>query len=110
MTARMKARGGMDELMRQAARMQRRIEKTREELKEREVSSSTAGGRVSVTVTLGGRVRSIRIDPEFLAAEGIELALDSVVATANQALESANAELDAEVGKVTGGLRVPGLV
>jgi hypothetical protein len=99
----------MDELMRQAARMQRRIERTREDLKDKELSSSTAGGRVTVTVTLGGRLRAIEVDPELVASEGLELALDSVVGAANQALEAASKQLEAEVDKVTGGLRVPGL-
>jgi DNA-binding protein YbaB len=64
---------------------------------------------VKVTVSLGGRLRHIAIDPEFLAAEGIELALDGVVAAANNALEAANTQLDAEISKATGGLKIPGL-
>jgi nucleoid-associated protein EbfC len=105
----MKAQAGMGELMRQAARLQRKVERTKEEMKDRELSASAAGDKVKVTVSLGGRLRHVAIDPEFLASEGIELALDSVVAAANNALEAANAELDAEISKATGGLKIPGL-
>jgi nucleoid-associated protein EbfC len=105
----MKAQAGMGELMRQAARLQRKVERTKEEMKDRETSASAAGDQVKVTVSLGGRLRHIAIDPEFLASEGLELALDSVVAAANSALAAASAELDAEIGKATGGLKIPGL-
>ena len=105
----MKAQAGMGELMRQAARLQRKIERTREELKDRETSAGAAGDKVRVTVSYGGKLRHIAIDPEFLASEGLELALDSVIAAANGALEAAAKELDAEISKATGGLKVPGL-
>ena len=99
----------MGELVRQAARLQRKVERTREELKDRETSSSTAGNKVTVTVSWSGKLRHIVIDPELLASEGLELALDSVVAAANNALEQASKELDAEITKATGGIKIPGL-
>ena len=105
----MKAQAGMGELLRQAARLQRKVERTKEELKDRETSSSAAGDKVTVTVTWGGKLRHIAIDPEFLASEGLELALDSVVAAANNALEAATKELDGEITKATGGIKIPGL-
>jgi len=105
----MKSQAGTSELLRQAARLQRKVERAKDELKDRETSASAAGDKVSVTVTWGGKLRHIAIDPEFLANEGLELALDSVVAAANNALEAASQQLDAEITKATGGLRIPGL-
>lgn len=102
-------RGGMNELMRQAARMQRKIEQVKTDIKDHEVSATSAGDKVKVTVSCEGKVRQIFIDPEFLAAEGLEMALDAVVAAANTALDEADKKVDAEVNKVTGGIKVPGM-
>jgi hypothetical protein len=105
----MQFRGGMNELVRQAARMQRKIDDVKKSLKDKEISGSSAGEKVSVVVTCEGKLRAIRIDPEFLASEGIELALDSVVVAANSALETADKLVEAEIAKVTGGIKIPGM-
>jgi DNA-binding YbaB/EbfC family protein len=105
----MQFRGGMNELMRQAARMQRKIEERKAQLKDEELSASTAGDKVRVVVSCEGKIRSITIDPEFLRTEGLELALDSVVAAANAALDDADKKVEAEINKITGGIRVPGM-
>lgn len=101
--------GGMNELMRQAARLRRKMDQVREGLKEQELSASSAGGKISVTVTCEGKLRSIAVEPEFLAAEGLDLVLDGVVAAANSALAAAEAHVDAEMAKVTGGIQIPGI-
>ncbi len=95
--------------MRQATRMQRKMDKAREALKDHEMSANTAGGRVQVTVTCEGKVRRIDVEEAFLAEEGLELMLDSVVAATNNALEAADNHVDAEMAKVTKGVKAPGL-
>jgi len=105
----MQFRGGTSELMRQAARMQRKIEDTKKSIKDKEMTGSSAGDKVSVVVTCEGKLRSIKIDPEFLAAEGIEMALDAVVIAANSALEAADKLVEAEISKVTKGMKIPGM-
>jgi nucleoid-associated protein EbfC len=105
----MQVRGGMNELLRQAARMQRKIEDVKKSIKDKEVVGSSASDKVSVVVTCEGKLRSVKIDPEFLAAEGIEMALDAVVAAANAALDSADKLVEAEINKVTGGIKLPGM-
>ena len=99
----------MNELMRQAARLQRKVERTKEELRDQEVTVRTTNDQVAVTVTLGGKLRRIELAPTLVAAEGLELALDAATAAANQAFELAQKQLDAELTKATGGLKVPGL-
>jgi DNA-binding YbaB/EbfC family protein len=106
----MNFRGGMNELMRQAARMQRKIEVAKATLKDKELTASAVGDKVKVTVTLGRKVTRIDIDPEFLKSEGIELALDGACAAVNTALEQADKEMEAELEKVTGGVKIPGVV
>ncbi len=99
----------MNELVRQAARMQRKVQQVKDELKDREVTGSALGEKVSVLVTCEGKVRRISVDPETLASEGLELVLDAVVAATNSALEAADKVVDGELAKVTGGLKIPGI-
>jgi len=106
----MQFRGGMNELMRQAARMQRKIEQVKTEVKDREVVAEALGGKAKATVTLGRQVKRIELDPEFVKAEGVDLALDGACAAINQALEQADKEMEAELEKVTGGVKIPGMV
>jgi DNA-binding YbaB/EbfC family protein len=103
----MQFRGGMNELMRQAARMQRKIDQLKQELQDKELTASAAGDKVSVTATYGGKITRIAIDPAFLAQEGLELACDAAVGAANAALASAAKAMEDEVAKVTGGVKLP---
>ena len=105
----MQFRGGMNELMRQASRMQRKIEDAKIKIKDNEVVGTAGGDKVKVTVTCEGKVSRISIDPELLASEGIEMALDMVVAAANNALDVADKAVEAEINKITGGVKIPGL-
>lgn len=106
----MQFRGGMNELMRQAARMQRKIEQAKESLKDKEVTASAVGDKVKATVTLGRKVSRIEIDPEFLASEGAEMALDGACAAINAAIELADKTMEVELEKITGGVKIPGVV
>jgi nucleoid-associated protein EbfC len=105
----MQFRGGMNELVRQAARMQRKIDDVKKAIKDQEVTGASVGDKVSVVVSCEGKLRKINIDPEFLAAEGLEMALDAVIAASNTALEAADKLVEAEIAKVTGGMKIPGM-
>jgi DNA-binding YbaB/EbfC family protein len=106
----MQFRGGMNELMRQAARMQRKLDQAKGELKDKELVVEGLGGKVKVTVTLGRSVKRIDIDKATLASEETDLVLDGVCAAVNQAIELADKQMEAELEKVTGGVKIPGLV
>src|ERR1700722_4239722 len=106
----MQFRGGMNELMRQAARVQRKIEQTKKELQDKEVVGSAVGEKVKVTVTYTRKITRVEIDPEFLKSEGLELALDAVVAAVNAGIELADKAMETELEKVTGGVKIPGVV
>ncbi len=106
----MQFRGGMNELMRQAARMQRRIDQAKAELKERELTVEGLGGKVKVTVNLGRNVKRIDIDKATLTSEDTDLVLDAVCAAINQGIEQADKQMEAEIEKVTGGVKIPGMV
>ena len=100
----------MNELMRQAARMQRRIDQAKAELKERELVVEGLGGKVKVTVNLGRSVKRIDIDKATLTSEDNDLVLDAVCAAINQGIEQADKQMEAEIEKVTGGVKIPGMV
>lgn len=89
--------------------MQRKIDQVKTEIKDREVTGTAVSDKVSVVVSCEGKVRSITIDPEFLKSEGLEMALNAVVAAANTALEAADKLVEAEIAKVTGGIKIPGM-
>jgi DNA-binding YbaB/EbfC family protein len=99
----------MNELMRQAARVQRKIAQIHEEMKKREWTAKVAGDRVSATVTGERKVSKIEVDPEFFGGEDREIVLDSITAAVNAAQEIAEKEIEAAVSAATGGLKIPGL-
>ena len=105
----MQFRGGMNELMRQAARMQRKIDQVKTDIKDREVTGTAIGSKITVVVTCEGKVKRISVDPELLAGEGLEMCLDGVAAAINTALEAADKLVEEEIAKVTGGIKIPGM-
>lgn len=105
----MQFRGGMSELLRQAERYRRKIDDRKAELKDQEVSGKAAGENVRVTATCEGKVRRIDVEPAFLEAEGLEMVLDTIVVAVNAALEQADSTVEAEITKITGGMKIPGL-
>jgi DNA-binding YbaB/EbfC family protein len=106
----MQFRGGMSELLRQAQRMQRKIDEAKAQLKDREVAVEGLGGKVKVVVTLGRSVKRIDIDPQTLASEDRDLVLDGVCAAINQGIEQADKLMETELEKITGGVKIPGMV
>jgi DNA-binding YbaB/EbfC family protein len=106
----MQFRGGMNELMRQAARMQRKIDQVKAELKEREITSEGLGGKIKVVVTLGRAVRRIDLDKTILQTEDTDLVLDALCAAINQGIEQADKQMESELDKITGGVKIPGMV
>jgi len=105
----MNFRGGMGELMRQAGRVQRKVEKRREELKAETFEASAGNDKVTAIANGIPELSEIRIDKTLLAEEDLEMVPDLVVAAANAALSKAREHVDAEIEKITGGLSIPGI-
>ena len=105
----MQFRGGMSELMRQASRMQRKIEQVKEQIKDQEHAVTSAGDKIKVTATCEGKISRIEVDPAFLASEGLEMTCDAIAAAVNAALAQADKMVEDEVAKVTGGVKLPTL-
>ena len=96
--------GNMNNLMKQAQRMQRQMEEGQKELETKEFTAKAGGGAVEVTVTGKKEITKVKLTEEVVDPEDIEMLEDLIVAAANEALrqaDEANAEL---MGKMTGGL------
>jgi DNA-binding YbaB/EbfC family protein len=106
----MKYRGGMNELMRQASRMQRKVETRREELKEKTMEATGGNGQIKVVVNGAQELVSVEIQPDLLKSEDLAMVQDLIVATTNAALNISRETVDAELNKITGGMKIPGLM
>lgn len=95
--------------MKQAARMQQQMEQVQAQLAERTVEATSGGGAVKVTAKCDGSLAAIKIDPQALNPSDAQLLEDMVLTATNQALNQAKEISNAEMGKVTAGMNLPGL-
>src|SRR3954469_17844846 len=96
-------------LVKEAARMQQKMEKVQSELSSRTVEATSGGGAVKVLARCDGTVASVKIDPAAASPADISMLEDLVLSAVNQALTQAKEIANSEMGKITSGLSVPGL-
>ncbi|MCC6466466.1 MAG: YbaB/EbfC family nucleoid-associated protein [Planctomycetes bacterium] len=101
--------GNFNDLMRQAARMQRDMGKLQEELKERYVEGAAGDGAVKVVCSAAGELVKIEISKDAVDTDDLSLLEDLVVAAVNAGLKKAEELRQGEMAKVTGGLNLPGM-
>ena len=97
-------------LMKQAARMQQQMEQIQNDLANRTVEASSGGGVVKVVAKCDGTIASIKIDPQAVNPSDVQLLEDLILTASNQALTQAKDISTAEMGKVTAGMSLPGLM
>ncbi|MGD9401564.1 MAG: YbaB/EbfC family nucleoid-associated protein [bacterium] len=100
---------GMGDFMRQAQKLQDRIQKMQEEMADRTVEASAGGGMVTVVANGKQDILSIKIDPEVVSKDDVEMLEDLIVAAVNEARKRSQDLMAGEISKLTGGLGVPGL-
>jgi DNA-binding YbaB/EbfC family protein len=100
---------GMGNMMKQAQQLQSKMMKLQEELADRTVESSSGGGMVKVTANGRQQVLSIQIEKEVVDPDDVEMLQDLILAAINDALAKAQEMVSSEMGKLTGGLNIPGL-
>ena len=100
---------GMQDMLRQAQMMQKKMSNMQEELKTREVEASAGGGMVTVKVTGGMEVRSITIDKRVVEAGDVEMLQDLVLTAVADAIKKAKTLGEEEMAKITGGIKIPGM-
>ena len=96
--------GNMGNLMKQAQKMQRQMEEASKELEEKEVTAAAGGGAVEVTVSGKKEVTKVKIDPEAVDPDDVEMLEDLIMAATNEALRKAEEASAANMAKLTGGL------
>lgn len=105
----MKGIPNLGNIMKQAQQFQSRIAKIQEELAEKTVEASAGGGMVTVKANGRQEILSIRIDPEVLAADDLEMLQDLVLAATNDALTQSRNMVNEEMAKATQGLNLPNI-
>ena len=95
--------------MKQIQKMQDDMQKTQEEIEQSDFTASSGGGAVEVTVNGSHEVKSIKIKPEVVDPEDVEMLEDMLVAALNEASRKAAETMEREMNKVTGGMNIPGL-
>jgi hypothetical protein len=101
---------GMGHMMKQAQQLQARMLKMQSELAERTVESAVGGGMVRVVANGRQQIVSIRIEKEVVDPNELEMLQDLILAAVNDALAKSQEMIAAEMGKLTGGLNLPGLM
>lgn len=96
--------GNMNNLMKQAQRMQKQMEDTTKELETKTWEASAGGGAVSVTVSGKKEVVAVKLSQEVVDPDDIEMLEDLIMAAANEALRKMDEESTQAMGNITGGL------
>ena len=96
--------GNMSNLMKQEQRMQRQMEESAKELDSSEFTAAAGGGAVEVTVTGKKEVTKVKLDPEAVDPDDVEMLEDLIMAATNEALRKAEEASAANMAKLTGGL------
>lgn len=98
----------MNQMIKQAKKMQEQMAKMQEELQERIVEASAGGGAITAKVNGRQEVLEIKIKPEVIDPEDVEMLEDLILAVINDAIKQSQEMVSGEMSKITGGLNIPG--
>jgi len=96
-------------MMKQAQKLQAKMMEMQEEVGNRTVSAQAGGGMVEAVVNGRQELVSLRIDPEVVAPDDVEMLQDLILAAVNEALNRSREMMAQEMSKLTGGMQIPGL-
>jgi nucleoid-associated protein EbfC len=100
---------GFGNIMKEAQKLQQQMEKIQAEVALKKVEATAGGGMVTVEANGKQEIVAIKIDPEVINKEDAQMLEDLVLAACNEALRKSREMMQQELGKLTGGLRIPGL-
>ncbi|TRO80608.1 YbaB/EbfC family nucleoid-associated protein [Trichloromonas acetexigens] len=100
---------GLGNIMKQAQLMQQKMTRLQEELGERQVEATAGGGMVHAVVNGKQQLLSLKIEKSVVDPEDVEMLQDLVLAAVNEAIKKSQDMMQAEMGKITGGMNIPGL-
>lgn len=101
--------GNMNQMLKQAQKMQADMQALQEDLENREFSAVSGGGMVEVTVDGKHLIKSIKINPDAVDPDDVEMLEDLITVAVNEAIANATKTSEEEMGAITGGLNMPGL-
>ncbi|WBW50495.1 YbaB/EbfC family nucleoid-associated protein [Peptoniphilus equinus] len=101
--------GNMNNMMKQMQKIQKQMEDLQTNLKAQEVEASSGGGAVTAVVNGNKELLKIKLDPEVVDPDDVEMLEDLIVAAVGEAMRVADDKVNSEMGKITGGLNIPGL-
>ena len=99
----------MQQMMKQARKMQEQMVAMQAQLATKTVEASAGGGMVKVSVNGNMQLESVTIDPDALDPEDVEMLQDMIVAAANEAIRGMGDIANREMGAITGGMNIPGM-
>ena len=99
----------MNQMIRQAQKMQEEMTRAQDELNDKEYSATSGGGMVSVAINGKKEVKSVKIKPEVVDPEDIEILEDLIMGAVNEALRAAEEDSTNTMGAITGDLNIPGM-
>ena len=100
---------GFGNMMKEAQKLQQQMAALQEEIGKRTVEATAGGGMVTVVANGKQELVSIKIDPEVVSKDDVQMLEDLVLAATNEALRKSRELVQQELGKLTGGLKIPGL-
>lgn len=101
---------GLGEIMRQAQKLQSKIAQIQEEMAHKTVETSVGGGIVKAVANGKQELLSIKIDPEIIKSDDLEMLEDLIVAAVNDVIKKSQEMVSQEISKISGGLKIPGLI
>lgn len=101
--------GNMNQMMKQVQQMQKKMEEAQKEVEETIIKTSAGGGVVEVEINGKKEVISINIDPEVVDPEDVDMLQDLILAAVNDAINQIDKVSEEKMGKLTGGLNIPGM-
>lgn len=101
--------GNMNQMIKQAKKMQEQMIKMQEEMEEKVYDASSGGGAVSVKMNGKRELQEIKLSPEVVDPDDIEMLEDLIIASINEVLRKVEENSADEMSKLTGGINIPGL-
>ncbi|MDD4565466.1 MAG: YbaB/EbfC family nucleoid-associated protein [Eubacteriales bacterium] len=102
--------GNMQKQLQQVQMMQKKIEEVQAELETREIEATAGGGAVSITANGKKEIVKVVIKPEVVDPDDVEMLQDLILVAANESIRQIEEMTQSEMGKVTGGLSIPGMI
>ena len=101
--------GNMQGMLQRVQKMQAEMQKAQADLQARTFESTAGGGAVKITVTGKKELTSVILDPQAVDPEDVEMLQDLILAAVNEAMHQVDAVSEAEMNKITGGMKIPGM-